>query len=109
MVATETTAEVEEDISNDLIHKQARFKGSRWPYGTDLLADEILGAFLHSLDPADLSLLTGRSKTMLSSHPAMPELLQKHKAVFLHAASDVLFNRYGLKCAQLPILVLSTS
>lgn len=34
----------------------------------------------------------------LAEHPALPPLLRSHSALFLHVASDVLFNMHGYRC-----------
>lgn len=106
MFVRESHMDVEEDVDAGFIQQGARRINVRCTYSTDLLADDILGAFLHALDPADpLSLpVAGRasqSSSSLAAHPDMPKLLQQYTAIFLHAAADVLFNRHGLKCVKL--------
>lgn len=111
MFVRESHMDVEEDVDGGFIRQGARKINLRCTYSTDLLADDVLGAFVHALDPAEpLSLpvagragRAGRSSTSLAAHPDMPKLLQKHTAIFLHAASDVLFNRHGLKCVKLTL------
>eukprot|EP00892_Ulva_mutabilis_P006096 jgi/Ulvmu1/3859/UM018_0078.1 len=100
MLVREARRELVEDVDRGFIRSSAKDVNPRYTYSTDLLADDILGAFVHALDPAEPLTMpaTGRpSPASLAAHPDMPKLLQKHAAIFLHAASDVLFNRHGLK------------
>ena len=106
MFVREAHTDLEQDVDRGVIRHGAGSANLRCTYSTDLLADDILGAFVHALDPAEpLSLpiagssAAGGSTKTLAAHPDMPKLLQKHTAIFLHAASDVLFNRHGLECA----------
>lgn len=102
MLVREARTELIEDVDRGFIRSSAKDINPRYTYSTYLLADDILGAFMHALDPAEplsvpIASSPGQTPTSLAGHPDMPNLLQKHAAIFLHAASEVLFHRHGLK------------